>query len=489
MKNNYSANDLNKKHCFYQNRNTSKKKENSNQKSSRSKSKKGGSHDSVHVIHQKIQQHLNLSINNLSIIEEGVARPISYFPNKNSRYIILDTETTGLDLKLCHLVSINAVEVINGELTGIQYNAYIQPRHDPNSLKPNNSFLYYIEDYANERKDNARKSLQDFLRFVGNSTIITHNARFDINFINKALRENGLEEIDLSTCVCTLMISRKKKNLREFGEKTDITVKGLCQLYGVYIRNCDFHHGIVDAVALARVVCKMWDDKEYRSNMQENIDNNNKVNPTVIHQRVFIKQKINEKKEKVPEIKSTAKVKRAIPSNCNNMYNKFDIIPEIEEKKEDIQLEVFNEQEANVINNKEIPKENINIVSIKDKNTNQKQPQIIHVGNNKNEIEKIKEDNYQKPCPYNLRPTKNINYQESDEEDLPKKRKKIDEDEEYKPKKESKKSNQDITNIKTKKIKISKVNLSSYDISNHNQNEQNLFEKMKKCLEKNKINK
>ena len=73
-----------------------------------------------------------------------------------------------------------------------------------------------------------------------------------------------------------------------------------------------------------------------------------------------------------------------------------------------------------LIKNKEIPKDNINIASIKDKNTNQKQPQIIHVGNNKNEIEKIKEDNYQKPCPYNLRPTKNINYQESDEEDLPK---------------------------------------------------------------------
>lgn len=486
MKNNYSANDLNKKNCYYQNRNTSKKQENSGRKSSRSKSKKGGSHDSIHVIHQKIQQHLNIGMNNLSVIEEGVLRPISYFPNKNSRYIILDTETTGLDLKLCHLVSINAVEVINGELTGIQYNAYIQPRYDPNSLKPNNSFLYYIEDYANERKDNARKSLQDFLRFVGNSTIITHNARFDINFINKALRENGLEEIDLSTCICTLMISRKKKNVREFGEKTDITVKGLCQLYGVHIRNCDFHHGIVDAVALARVVCKMWDDKEYRSNMQEN---NNKVNQAIIHQRVFIKQKVNEKKEKVPEIKTTTIVKRTIPSNCNNMYNKFDQIPKLDEKKEVNPFQEFNEQEKDIINNKEISKENINIINKKDTIPSQKKHQIIHTGINKNEIEKIKEDNYQKPCPYNLRPTKNINYQESDDEEKPKKRKKKDEDEEYKPKKESKKLNKGITNIKPKTIKNSKVNLSSYDIPNNHPNEQNLFEKMKKCLEKNKIKK
>ena len=35
-----------------------------------------------------------------------------------------------------------------------------------------------------ERENNAKKSLMDFLRFVGNDTIITHNARFDINFIN-----------------------------------------------------------------------------------------------------------------------------------------------------------------------------------------------------------------------------------------------------------------------------------------------------------------
>ena len=108
------------------------------------------------------------------------------FPDnyKNCRFILLDTETTGLDITIDRLISINAIEMINGELTGIQFNAYLNKRFKE-STSP---LMYYLSDYNYSRKDNIKKSLETFLSFVSDSIIITHNALFDMKFINEELK-------------------------------------------------------------------------------------------------------------------------------------------------------------------------------------------------------------------------------------------------------------------------------------------------------------
>ena len=104
------------------------------------------------------------------------------FPDdyKTRRFILLDTETTGLEIEYDRLIAINAVEMINCELTGIQFNAYLDKRFIYNS-RP---LMYYLSDYNYSRKDNIKKSLKTFLDFVRDDMIITHNANFDMKFIN-----------------------------------------------------------------------------------------------------------------------------------------------------------------------------------------------------------------------------------------------------------------------------------------------------------------
>lgn len=268
------------------------------------------------------------------------AKPMNVFPPKNKRYIVLDTETTGLDVNANHLVSINAVEVINCQLTGIQYHAYIQPRNKPNQASKYNLYLYYLEDYANERYDNAKASLKDFLRFVGNDTIITHNARFDIKFINKALKECDLPLIDLSKCVCSLQIARKRRQQGYFQECADLTVKSLCMLYNVQVKECDYHHGIVDAVALARIVCKMWEDtKQYNiTNIKQSVKENKRSSKK--------KKKEQTGNQYVQEVENVNINKgRKVYENIN--YNKFDIVGDVkgveenyDKKKEEFSLDI-----------------------------------------------------------------------------------------------------------------------------------------------------
>jgi DNA polymerase-3 subunit epsilon len=193
-----------------------------------------------------------------SISSSKSSKPLSFFPNPNNRYIVLDADTTGLD-QSCELIAINAVEIINLRLTGIQFHGYVNPKN----LK-HNGFLYYIEDYniENKNNNNAFQVMSDFIRFVNDSIIISHNATFDMRFINNQLKILGMKIIPLNKVICTLIIARKVRFFGGFNENEYLNLENICKKYDVFIKSNDFHHGIVDATALARVVIKMWKDEK-----------------------------------------------------------------------------------------------------------------------------------------------------------------------------------------------------------------------------------
>ena len=189
---------------------------------------------------------------------------------KTRRFILLDTETTGFEINSDRLISINAVEMINGELTGIQFNSYLDKRFIYNS-KP---LLYYLSDYNYSRKDNIKKSLKTFLDFVKNDMIITHNANFDMKFINRELNKYGLEEIPLNRCICTLKYFRNLKKIGIIDKNFGLKLCDLCQYYGIYVEKKDLHQGIVDTIVFGRVVAKMFEDgihnyNDIRNNFNE----------------------------------------------------------------------------------------------------------------------------------------------------------------------------------------------------------------------------
>ena len=180
------------------------------------------------------------------------------FPDnyKNCRFILLDTETTGLKLETDRLISINAVEMINGELTGIQFNAYLNKRFNERS-RP---LMYYLADYNYSRKDNVKKSLETFLEFVSDSIVITHNALFDMKFINAELKRYGLRQIPLGQCLCTLRILRNLKKIGKLDKNFRLRLCDLCNYYDIDVFPEDLHQGIVDTIVFGRCVAKMLED-------------------------------------------------------------------------------------------------------------------------------------------------------------------------------------------------------------------------------------
>ena len=188
----------------------------------------------------------------------SISKINDHFPPdyKTRRFILLDTETTGLEIETDRLIAINAVEMINSELTGIQFNAYLDQRFIHNS-RP---LMYYLSDYNYSRKDNIKKSLKTFLDFVKDDMIITHNANFDMKFINRELNKYCLDEIPLNRCICTLKYFRNLKKIGMIDKNFGLKLCDLCQYYNIYVDMKDLHQGIVDTIVFGRVVAKMFED-------------------------------------------------------------------------------------------------------------------------------------------------------------------------------------------------------------------------------------
>ena len=124
------------------------------------------------------------------------------------REISFDTETTGLNPRGGdRLVEIGGVELINHIPTGNSYHVYINPERD----MPEEAFRVHglSEEFLSDKPLFAEVA-DKFLEFVGDATLVIHNAAFDMGFINMELERAGRRGISNGQVLDTLEIARRK---------------------------------------------------------------------------------------------------------------------------------------------------------------------------------------------------------------------------------------------------------------------------------------
>lgn len=168
------------------------------------------------------------------------------------RQIVLDTETTGLEVALGHrVIEIGCVEMIDRKLTRKHFHHYVNPQRN-------------IDDGAQEVHGISKEFLSDkplfkeiwepFLEFVSGAELIIHNAPFDVGFLNhemKFLHGNHGRIEDYCSIIDSLAVARQKHP----GQKNNLDA--LCKRYSVDNSQRDLHGALLDAEILADVYLLM----------------------------------------------------------------------------------------------------------------------------------------------------------------------------------------------------------------------------------------
>jgi DNA polymerase-3 subunit epsilon len=168
------------------------------------------------------------------------------------RQIVLDTETTGLEVSRGHrIIEIGCVELVDRKLTGNHYHQYINPQRDidQGAIEVHGITPEFLAD-----KPLFSKIAREFYAFVEGAELIIHNAPFDIGFLDAELgkleeRYSGLGEV--CKVVDTLLMARAKHP----GQRNSLDA--LCTRYMVDNSQRDLHGALLDAEILADVYLTM----------------------------------------------------------------------------------------------------------------------------------------------------------------------------------------------------------------------------------------
>jgi DNA polymerase-3 subunit epsilon len=168
------------------------------------------------------------------------------------RQIVLDTETTGLEVSQGHrIIEIGCVELDNRRLTGNHYHQYVKPNRDidQGAIEVHGITSEFLAD-----KPVFEHVARDFLEFIQGAELIIHNAPFDLGFLNSELQRLDLKVVSLEeSCrvIDTLVMARSKHP----GQRNSLDA--LCQRYDVDNSQRDLHGALLDAEILADVYLAM----------------------------------------------------------------------------------------------------------------------------------------------------------------------------------------------------------------------------------------
>jgi DNA polymerase III subunit epsilon len=180
---------------------------------------------------------------------------------ESTRFVVLDTETTGFDYINDRILCIGAIVLQNNNISiPDSFEVFIQQEHyNETSAKIHGILRECVLDRPNELE-----ALQQFLTFLGDAIIIAHHTIFDITMINKALERNGLpvlknKTLDTATLykktiLISNLIERKDTySLDELADKFDISKKD---------RHTALGDAYITAIAFLKILSKLRAEKE-----------------------------------------------------------------------------------------------------------------------------------------------------------------------------------------------------------------------------------
>ena len=163
-------------------------------------------------------------------------------------YVVFDLETTGLRASEGDsIIEIGAVKMQNGEIIDT-FDLFVDPKRELNEE------IIKITGITNEMLKGAvdeKTAVERFMDFIGDCSVVAHNAKFDMSFINMAFLKYDLGRFS-NTVIDTLGLSRYLESNQRYHNLATLVIR-----YDIPWDEDKHHRANYDAKGTALIFYKM----------------------------------------------------------------------------------------------------------------------------------------------------------------------------------------------------------------------------------------
>jgi len=172
------------------------------------------------------------------------------------RRVILDTETTGLEVRLGdRVIEIGCVELVGRKLSQRRFHCYLNPER---RIEAGAQAVHGLTDEFLADKPKFADIAAEFVDFVRGAELVIHNAAFDVGFLDHELAIAGAEPL---AAVCSGVVDTLAM-ARELHPGRKNSLDALCERYLIDNSNRILHGALLDAELLAEVYLAMTRGQE-----------------------------------------------------------------------------------------------------------------------------------------------------------------------------------------------------------------------------------
>jgi DNA polymerase-3 subunit epsilon len=181
------------------------------------------------------------------------------------KFIILDTETTGLEVQRGHrIIEIGAVLLNDRKKSEEHFHTYLNPSR---LIDEEASKVHGIMNEDLQDKPYFEEVAEEFLEFVDGSTLVIHNAAFDVGFINNELKLAS-SKYPMLEDICEIEDSLALAKDKFPGQRNSLDA--LANRFDISGYDRTFHGALLDANILADVYMSLTGGQskfEFESNI------------------------------------------------------------------------------------------------------------------------------------------------------------------------------------------------------------------------------
>ena len=166
---------------------------------------------------------------------------------EKTRFVVFDTETTGIQPKTDSVLSIGAISLKGNTInvSDVFERFLIQEKFNTNTVE-----IHGILQNGEQHKITESEAIKLFLEYLNASIIVAHHAAFDVEMINRCLKRMKLPKLK-NKVLDTGILYKKLNNV----ENKHYSLDHLCEEFNVPLN--DRHNALGDAYITAQIFVKM----------------------------------------------------------------------------------------------------------------------------------------------------------------------------------------------------------------------------------------